>query len=109
MTLQSNTGGISETTDTRLATATATVVLVNASYPVLVHSIAYACEGTGDTITLYVNDGVTSFRKRQVAVSANADGVFDVPFVLAATHNLYAQLTTGNATTVSVSHTIILK
>lgn len=106
MSIQAQIGGTLETALATLTNTTATVLVDNDDHPLLIHSVAYA-SAAGDTLTLYTNDGSTDARLRKVTISANADGAYEVPFVLARTHDLYAALATGNATSIRVTYTIL--
>lgn len=106
MTIQTLVGGTLATVETVLANTTVTVLADNDESPILIHSITYACGASGDTLTLDTYDGSTARRLRQVAISANADGAFNEPFILERSHDLRGTLMTGNSTSIRVTYTI---
>ena len=99
-------GGKVETALSNMSGTSATVLVDNDSFDLLIHSIAYA-SAAGDTLTLDTYTGTTASRLRQVVIGANSDNAFSTPFVLKRTHDLRGTLTTGNATAVRVTYTII--
>lgn len=67
-------------------------------------AIGATCEGSGDTVTIFFNDGYTDWRIWTKAVAANSTEIMDQHVIrLRNGTKLKAQLASGNATTIAAT------